>query len=218
MFKPSFKLTIPKKIVSNEDILLENTIDCIKHMRNDYIEKIYSELPRKVEYVKLCKFLNVGNRPIVYVKSIKFVDDEKETLVLRSFYKSTGTSRGDINIRNYWFPCVGFKFEPFKETIIISKLEDDILLKLYNHKDTFVDDQLPLIKLNDHPVTKYCRFVTELNSYVSKSLKSLSDDYVNSIELFENTNNDKYDFDTFQVLLEKYLAVTTECTNDTLRV
>ena len=200
---------------------LNDTIECIKHMNIDIIETIFNELNEKVEYIKLCKFFNVENREIVYVKSIKFEKDSYETLVSRCFYKSTGTSRGDVNIRNYWFPCIGFRSELSKNIIVISKLEDNILQKLYIIKDNsklkdintmYIEDNLTI---NNHPVVKYCRFVTELNSYVSKALLKLSPEYISSIPTFPSSENSIKDVD---ILLDQYLQVTTECNHDIINI
>ena len=140
------------------------TMECIKHMKRDYIENLYSQCNDIVEYIKICPFIRFNGRDMIYVYSLKFNSDDQETIINRTFYKSTGTARNDISIENIWFPMsdIGFKPEMSDNGIyvIIGKLEDNILINLYKS----------IIDIRDE-YNIYCRFVTKLNTYVSKILR-----------------------------------------------
>ena len=76
----------------------------------------------------------------------------------------------------------------------------------------YIEDNLTI---NNHSVAKYCRFVTELNSYVSKALLNLSPEYISSIPIFPSSENSIKDLD---ILLDQYLQVTTECKHDIINL
>jgi hypothetical protein len=176
-----------KPEINEKDIMKHgNTIECIKHMKIEKINEIYSSLSRTIEYIDICNLINLEDRNIIHIKSIKFTDQDEETIVLQSFYKSTGRSRGDSNISDIWFPCkkLEYSFRNTEMVLRITKLEDDILLKL-----TAPTLNYSIINEYENSVVKYCRFVNELNSYISKVLYDLNSNiefntYIYDVETF----------------------------------
>jgi hypothetical protein len=157
----------PNLIEIQRDITISN----ISHMRIENIEQLYERCNSAVEYIKICPFMVYNDRPIIYVHSLKFANQPTETIINRSFYKSTGTSRNDITIRDIWFPMsdLGFRqgsvFRGGKVTFyaIIGKMEDEILVQLM--------EELPFDMNADYHT--YYRFINENNTYVSKILRNV---------------------------------------------
>ena len=152
------------------EIQRKYTISNISHMRIENIERLYERCNSVVEYIKICLFMIFSGRHIIYVHSLKFANQATETIINRSFYKSTGTSRNDINIRDIWFPMsdLGFKRVRHEGSVArvcaaISKMEDEILIQL--------TDRMPFDMNADYHT--YYRFINENNTYVSKILRNV---------------------------------------------
>lgn len=176
-----------------------NTIQCIKKMQISVINSLYDECSDPIDYIKICPFMLYNEREMIYVYSIKFNTLQEETPVMRMFYKSTGSSRGDINIKNIWFPMsdVGFRKEFGGNGAIIGivgKLEDEILVELQE-----LAIPSPLL---DHSVNKYCRFINRINTCASKVLMEMFETNPEFIEVVENL--DDHSEDSVDNLLELY--------------
>lgn len=125
----------------------------------------------------------IGERPIVYVKSIttrnkKIPDDIfKENTVNLAFYRSTGTSRHDSIIKDFWFPTTKITSG---DDVIINKLESIYVSKYesYKYKELSTD---PAEVTEQDNILKYSRYINYINALVGYFL------YINNDKINENT-------------------------------
>jgi len=152
-------------------------------MKNEYIEELYEQCNVPVEYIKICPLMRWNNRGLIYVHSIKFVTEPTETFINRTFYQSTGISRGDITTRGIWFPVSdkGFESDITRKIVLrLGKLEDQILSSIESgYKYDFNADY-----------NIYCRFVNKNNTYTDDFVMTLTDhtnsSYPEVLTLYEN--------------------------------
>jgi len=123
---------------------------------------IFDSLKDKASTSIKCHLVFVINeRPIIYVKSITI--NNCEIPIHLGFYKSTGTSRYDITIKDYWFPTTQMRCIA-KDCYKLDKPEDNYILK-YDHMTTLSTNE-DEIKEQDM-LMKYGRFINENNALVS---------------------------------------------------
>ena len=208
-------LSIQKLDVLEKKNFLTSVQSCIKYMPISKIQEIYKLLDRKIDYIKLCGLLNLGDRPMIYIKSVKFNDNEKETPALCSFYRSTGTSRGDVSIKNIWFPAKGLT----RSTI--AKLEDDILNRINHSIDLLqgmhaneetIKFYEELLSNSETNVVKYCRFINEFYSSISKYLSAIDENYLETLALIKFNEKDYRENKEITLrVLNIYETITTNC-------
>ena len=128
-------------------------------------------------------------RPIVYVKSIttrnkKIPDDISRKIdVNLAFYRSTGTSRHDQTITNFWFPTT--KITTIGE-IIITKLESSYVSKYEQYKYKSLSDD-PTEVTEQENILKYGRYINLTNALVGYFL------YINNGKINEDSFEKVYD-------------------------
>ena len=126
----------------------------------------YSLKDKPITTIKCHLVFVINERPIIYVKSI--IINNCEIPIHLGFYKSTGTSRYDRTIKDYWFPttqmiCIA------KDCYKLDKPEDNYILK-YDHITTLSTNE-DEIKEQDM-LLKYGRFINENNALVSYFLNT----------------------------------------------
>jgi|688.fasta_scaffold205586_2 hypothetical protein len=117
---------------------------------------------QNINSIKCHTLFVINDRPIIYVKSITI--NNCEIPIHMGFYRSTGISRGDKKIKNYWFPTTHLS-QLVKDFYHIDKPEDNYILK-YDNKSLILSTDETEIKEQDELLT-YGRFITINNALVS---------------------------------------------------
>lgn len=162
----------------NEELIFrkQSIINMLKYMtdKDNSIQVIFDELTDKknINNIKYYKLFNINERPILYVKSITI--NGIEIPIDLSFYKSTGTSRGDEAIKDYWFPTTKIRIEDGKYKL--SKLEDAYLAKYENMANINTSRNI----VEEYDLLKYGRFITINNALVGYFLYKNNNILLNS--------------------------------------
>jgi hypothetical protein len=126
------------------------------------LKTIFDSLKDKaITSIKCHLVFVINERPIIYVKSITI--NNCEIPIHLGFYKSTGTSRYDRTIKDYWFPTTQMRCIA-NDCYKLDKPEDNYILK-YDHMTTLSTNE-DEIKEQDM-LMKYGRFINENNALVS---------------------------------------------------
>ena len=167
--------------------------DLFKEFEENYIIK-------NIEYYEIFSIsgsINKSNgttfeeRPIVYVKSIttrnkKIHDDISRKIDVKlAFYRSTGTSRHDQTITNFWFPTT--KITTIGE-IIITKLESSYVSKYEPYKYKSLSED-PTEIIEQENILKYGRYINLTNALIG---------------YFLHINNNKINEDSFDKVSDEY--------------
>lgn len=150
-FRKATIVSMLKYMYKNEDTA-ETTLQTIFNGLTD-VKNIHS--------IKCHPLFIINDRPIIYVKTITI--NNCEIPIHMGFYRSTGISRGDKTIRNYWFPTTHLS-QLAKDFYHIAKPEDNYLVK-YDNKSLVLSSDETEIKEQDELLT-YGRFINENNALV----------------------------------------------------
>lgn len=142
---------------------LEKTIEKLQFMNISHVLELFEYTEKThIEYEHV---FNPDREVIRIVKPI-----EKSGQL---FYKSTGTSRGDISIKGLWFPFTGKMYERFE------KPEDKYINALLMFKSALMFEEIPpgdisLIKemIHNPDIFECGRFIDKVNASISSSLYS----------------------------------------------
>lgn len=145
-------------------ILVNSLLFILRHMCRDDIDALFQVIPQpsQVQYRVLGHY---AGRLIVFVEDV--IVDGIRLRIGSSFFRSTGTSRGDSSISGSWFPCTGIIKNPFSDKI--TKLEDRYILDL---EDPGISDSAKQNIINE--IGDNGRFITRKNAIASKALSSIS--------------------------------------------
>jgi hypothetical protein len=159
----SLSITIPKRDIKM-DFRKSTILSMLRYMTLSTemtLETIFDSLKDKaITSIKCHLVFVINERPIIYVKSITI--NNCEIPIHLGFYKSTGTSRYDITIKDYWFPTTRLRYIA-KYCYKLDKPEDNYILK-YDHMSTLSTNE-DEIKEQDILI-KYGRFINENNALI----------------------------------------------------
>jgi hypothetical protein len=185
-FIPSLKLlTIKPKVKDTEIEIKLNKINNIRHdikyLSEEAYNRINASLVREVSYIKICPMYKIVNRNIMYVYSIKFEDNQDETIIDNTFYQSTGTSRG-IEDKDNWY--VGTN-ELGNKLVKGEEKHLDLIRSVYENESEYdghdIFYQGVSIFSPESKYNFYSRFLTENNAYINKYMKKFTVDEINDI-------------------------------------
>jgi len=186
--KPRPLLSLAPFQKKNEDLIFQrrNIITMLKYMYRDEksysINNIFHDLIDKntINTIKYYKLFIINDRPILYVKSITV--NRVEIHINLSFYRSSGISRGDESIKNYWFPTTHIRID-YDKKYILAKLEDNYLEK-YENMPILTDPSRN--REEEEGILNYGRYITMNNALVGYFLFTNNDVFPNSS--FEEIN------------------------------
>ena len=159
------KLDLSKKNEYNPSLITGK----LTHMNKNDIIKIFKELEKyTISDLNYHEVINIKGRPVIYVKSIKINDEEKD--INMGFYISSGTSR-KTGLEGYWLPVTNI----YKSSNILKGNE---IFKYRKPEDKYIMDSKEINPSNYNELQKYMRFINEENAIVSYYLSKNSPELI----------------------------------------